>query len=323
MPQPDDGPPPRHIADIDTNWIDLRHANDGTAPEVTAARQALLERYREPVYRYLRACLGSADAADEVFQEFALRLLRGAFRRADPEKGRFRDLLKTALHRLIIDHRRKAGNQLPQRSPDAADPADSDPSTLDSDRQLLAARRTYLLDRAWQVLADTEQRTGRPLHTVLRFRADHDEVHSPEIARALAPRLGKEVTAEWVRKYLQLARDRFAAALLQEVRAMLPDPTPRRRPPGVARPEAAHVLQGRAGRLAARVGPGGGVMPSRWLYPSDPAGHGGQGCLFSTAAGGVSTRGSRRTLSGSFFQAYCGANSAGVRVTWPCSISTT
>lgn len=91
---------------------------------------------------------------------------------------------------------------------------------------MLDDRRAYLLGRAWQALADTEQRTDRPLHTVLRFKADHQEMRSTEMAQALTAQLGREVTAEWVRKYLERARNAFAAALLAELRAMLPDPTP-------------------------------------------------------------------------------------------------
>ena len=56
---------------------------------------------------YLGRALGDPEAADEVFQEFALRLLRGDLRRADPERGRFRDLVKTAVFHLIVDHRRR------------------------------------------------------------------------------------------------------------------------------------------------------------------------------------------------------------------------
>ena len=35
--------------------------------------------------------------AEELFQEFALRMLRGDFRRAEPLRGRFRDYLKTVI----------------------------------------------------------------------------------------------------------------------------------------------------------------------------------------------------------------------------------
>ena len=45
------------------------------------------------------------------------------------------------------------------------------------------------------------------------------------MAEQLAPVIGKPVSAEWVRKRLQRARDRFAELLLQEVARSLGAPT--------------------------------------------------------------------------------------------------
>src|SRR4051812_36610733 len=96
-----------HISQIVTVWplVEQAHGDD---PEATgAAQDALLRRYRPAVYRYLLACLGSPDAAEDVWQDFALRFVRGDFRKADPEKGRFRDLLKCALYRLVVDYHKR------------------------------------------------------------------------------------------------------------------------------------------------------------------------------------------------------------------------
>jgi RNA polymerase sigma-70 factor (ECF subfamily) len=93
----------RHISQIETLWPVLMRAHAGAADEILAAQQQILQRYRPAVYRYLLACVGNADAADELVSEFSFRFVRGDFRNANPEKGRFRDLLKSALYRLIID----------------------------------------------------------------------------------------------------------------------------------------------------------------------------------------------------------------------------
>ena len=63
----------------------------------------LVLRYGGAVHRYLLASLRDVDAADELAQEFALRFLRGDFKNADPGKGRFRDFLKRAVYRLMVD----------------------------------------------------------------------------------------------------------------------------------------------------------------------------------------------------------------------------
>src|SRR5262245_4705081 len=67
----------------------------------------LLQRYRGPAYRYLLACVRSADVAEDLAQDFALKFLRGDFGKADPQRGRFRDYLRTSLSRLATDHFRK------------------------------------------------------------------------------------------------------------------------------------------------------------------------------------------------------------------------
>lgn len=74
-------------------------------------------------------------------------------------------------------------------------------------------------------LAEYERQTGLPLHTALRFRMSHPEVRSAEMARQLAGRFGKALTAVAVRKQLYLARRKFAELLLAEVKQSLDDPT--------------------------------------------------------------------------------------------------
>jgi RNA polymerase sigma-70 factor (ECF subfamily) len=216
----------RHISQIETLWPVLMQAHGGRSDEVTAAQQQFLLRYRQAVYRYLVACLGDPDAADELWQEFSLRFVRGDFRNANPEKGRFRDLLKTALYHLIVDYHKRRNRAMAQLAPDAPEPAAPMESTIDSDRQFLDTWRANLLARTWEALAEEERRTNRPMHTVLHFRAAHPELRSAQMAVELSSRLGKEVSADWVRKWLHAAREKFAEFLLQEVRASLRDQSP-------------------------------------------------------------------------------------------------
>src|SRR5215211_6919817 len=102
----------QHISQIETIWPVVLQAHGGAPDEITAAQQLILQRYRQAVYRYLVACLKCGDAADELWQEFSLRFVRGDFRNANPEKGRFRDLLKSSLYHLIIDHHKRRQRSL-------------------------------------------------------------------------------------------------------------------------------------------------------------------------------------------------------------------
>jgi hypothetical protein len=94
-------------------------------------------------------------------------------------------------------------------------------STREDDRGFLNAWRADLLERAWEALAREERRTGRPLHLVLHFRAAHPELRSAQVAERLGARVGREFTADRVRKWLHAGRERFAELLMLEVAASL------------------------------------------------------------------------------------------------------
>src|SRR5262245_18556900 len=84
----------QRLSSISTLWSLVEKAHQETIAAAIAQR-ALLQRYCGAVYRYLLGALLDEAAAEDLFQDFALRFLRGDFRRADPGKGRFRDYLKT------------------------------------------------------------------------------------------------------------------------------------------------------------------------------------------------------------------------------------
>jgi RNA polymerase sigma-70 factor (ECF subfamily) len=214
-----------HLSQITTQWTVLFQAHQGTASAVSAAQQQLLQRYSSAVYRYLLACVRDADVADELFQEFALRLVRGSFQGADPEKGRFRQFLKTTLYHLVLDHRRRRGKQPTPLAEDAPEPAvESDPPTED-EGEFLTIWRAELMARVWEALERIEQETGQPLYTVLRLRTNHPELKSPQMAERLTADLGRPVTADQVRKRLFVAREKFTDLLLAEIAASLEGPT--------------------------------------------------------------------------------------------------
>jgi RNA polymerase sigma-70 factor (ECF subfamily) len=213
------------LGSIQTLWTVVRQAHDGPAEAVAAAQQKLLDRYGKAVKRYLLGALRDSEAADELAQEFALRFLRGDFRRADPQRGRFRDFVRGVLIHLIADHHRRQQRQ-PNSLPAAGvEPAAPAPDLADSDRQFLGSWRSELLDHAWKALASLQEQTGQPFYTVLRFRAEHLDLHSAPMAEQLTGLLGKPVTAVWVRQMLHRAREKFAHFLIAEVMQTLDNPT--------------------------------------------------------------------------------------------------
>src|ERR1051326_3209915 len=155
----------QRLSKISTMWTVLHQAQPGT-PGATAAQQLLMERYGGAITTYLRGTLRDADAADELTQEFALCLVRGEFRNANRERGRFRSYVKTVLFHLMSKFRQKQQKRprpLADESPEfaaLAAPAD------DADEHFDESWRNELLNRTWAVLADVQPM----FHSVLRFR---------------------------------------------------------------------------------------------------------------------------------------------------------
>jgi RNA polymerase sigma-70 factor (ECF subfamily) len=217
-------PNPR-LSLIPTLWSLVRRAHHGPAEAATSARRQLLEHYEGAVQRYLGKVMRDPDAAREVFQEFALQLLHGDLRGANPERGRFRNYVKATLFHLIRIYRTQ---QLKWPGPLPADGAAvaAPPADLDSDREFVVSWCDELLARAWAALAKVEKGTGQPFYAVLRFRSDHPELRSPQLAEQLAARLGRPLTAAGVRQVLHRAREKFADLLLDAVAHSLEYPGP-------------------------------------------------------------------------------------------------
>jgi RNA polymerase sigma-70 factor (ECF subfamily) len=211
---------------LSTWWSVLFEAHGTSAELARAAQERLLDRYGPAVRRYLLAAVRDPHTADDLFGEFALRLVRGDFRQARPELGRFRQLLKVALYRMVIDHQRR---QVHRPMPLAAEPAADPPEPFaESDRVFQAEWRAQLFDASWAALRAEEERTGRPLYTLLRYRTDHPDERAAEMAARLAERLGPDADADWVRRRLFDARQHFTDAVVAEVARSLDPPTPER-----------------------------------------------------------------------------------------------
>src|SRR6478736_4507380 len=113
-------------------WTALVRAHGSEAEADHKLLAGLIERYQGAAYRYLTAATGDPDVAADLFQEFAVRFLRGDFRRATPDRGRFRDYLRTVLINLARRRPGVAGgpvitdvdpDQLPAATDDAPDEA--------------------------------------------------------------------------------------------------------------------------------------------------------------------------------------------------------
>lgn len=206
---------------IPTTWSKILEGR-GAGDQASRARNDLLVRYHEAVFHYFRLKIKDVHAAQELYGNFALRLIESdqLIRNADPARGRFRDYLKTALHHMVVDHYRRLGRQKkvqrleidvpgPEPKPDDFDPV----------------WRQELLNQAWKTLEEADRASGQLHYLVLRYQSDHPEARAPSVAEWLADRCGRPFTPMAVRTTLHRAREKFARFLLDEVEHSLGKPT--------------------------------------------------------------------------------------------------
>jgi len=205
------------LSAIVTRWTLLQQAHGSDSQDARSAHEALLQRYGGAIRRYLSGCVRQAELADEMYQEFAIRLIQGGLQGADPQKGRFRHYLKGVLFHLLADQHQKIKKQPTGWISQFPEPAVTESSTLQEDTDFLEHWRTEILANSWNTLQAEETTSGQPWYTVLAYRRDHPDQRSEEMAVNLSSQLGKPMNASSVRQALHRARERFAEILLDQV----------------------------------------------------------------------------------------------------------
>ncbi len=222
---------------IDTRWtlVARAHAEGATA----AARHELLDRYSGAAFRYMLAITGSQDAAEDLFQEFALRLIRGDCFRAEQRKGRFRDYLKSLLINLVRDLQRcQCSSPLPladwQATTSSGDSQQRFPvkthrqgdHVLDrepeaDDGLFVECWRSELLDRSWAAMKSQKPN----LYALLRIQVEYSDATAAHKTQLLSQQLGRSISDNHFRVLLHRARGLFAKLLCSEISHSLGHPS--------------------------------------------------------------------------------------------------
>jgi RNA polymerase sigma factor (sigma-70 family) len=214
----------QRLDSMTTRWSVVRRAHQASLVSAGQARNELVLRYSKAIRAYVRAILQDDGRADEVAQDAIVRLLSGDFAGADPNRGRFRDLLKVSVRNMARNHWAKENRRRPA-AVDVDEIAGNDGSS--DDPNWLASWRQNALDLTWSALENFERLQPDSSSVVLlRLRAAFPDASSEELAERLSEKTRKSVTPEAARQQLRRARVKFAELLIEEIADGLEDASP-------------------------------------------------------------------------------------------------
>jgi RNA polymerase sigma-70 factor (ECF subfamily) len=156
-----------------TRWSLVVAASDPKRKEVRSALASLCENYWYPLYAFLRRRGYPADQAQDLTQEFFIRVLEGRYLdRADPEKGRFRAFLLTSLKFFVSDEqdrnraqKRGGGALLPLEFLSGEERYQREPAHDETPERIFERRWALsVLDRVVENLRSEFVQHGRPEH---------------------------------------------------------------------------------------------------------------------------------------------------------------
>lgn len=156
-----------------TRWTLVVAAGDPDRKGARLALVSLCENYWYPLYAWLRRRGHSADEAQDLTQEFFVRVLEGRYLdRADPDKGRFRSFILTSLKFFVADEedrqrarKRGGGAIVPLEFSSGEERYQREPSHDETPERIFERRWALsVLDRVVEKLREEFVRHGRPEH---------------------------------------------------------------------------------------------------------------------------------------------------------------
>ena len=156
-----------------TRWSLVVAAGDPQRKEARSALVSLCEHYWYPLYAYLRRRGYPSYEAQDLTQDFFVRVLEGRYLdRADPEKGRFRSFILTSLKFFVADDadRRRAGKRgggmvAPLEFSSGEERYQREPAHDETPERIFERRWALsLIDRVVEKLREEYVNHGRPEH---------------------------------------------------------------------------------------------------------------------------------------------------------------
>jgi RNA polymerase sigma factor (sigma-70 family) len=212
-----------------TRWTLVIAAADPQRQEARAALVSLCEAYWFPLYAYVRRRGYPADQAQDLTQEFFVRVLDGRYLdRADAEKGRFRAFILTSLKFFLADEadrnraqKRGGGNVRSLELSSGEERYQRDPSHNETPERIFERRwAVSMLDRVIDRLRAEFVQHGRLDHfnRLKIFLLDQTETPYAALAREMGTSEGALKVA------IHRLRKRYRDLFRQEVAETVADP---------------------------------------------------------------------------------------------------
>lgn len=206
-----------------TRWTLVVAAADPQRKEARSALVSLCESYWYPLYAYVRRRGYLPDKAQDLTQEFFIRVLEGRYLdRADPEKGRFRAFVLTSLKFFLADEgdreraqKRGGGAALPLEFSSGEERYEREPAHDETPERIFERRWALsVLDRVVERLRIEFVHHGRPEHfeRLKVFLLGHSDAPYAALAREMNTSEGAlKVAIHRLRKrYRELFRQEIA-----------------------------------------------------------------------------------------------------------------
>lgn len=213
-----------------TRWTLVVAAAGSQGKEARSALASLCERYWYPLYAYVRRRGYLPEQAQDLTQEFFIRLLEGRYlHRADPEKGRFRAFILSSLKFYLADEgdreraqKRGGGAVLPLEFASGEERYKREPAHDETPERIFERRWAIsVLDCVVESLRIEFVRHGRPEH--------FDRLKGFLLGRSDAPyaALAREMnTSEGALKVaIHRLRKRYRELFRQEIADTVADPS--------------------------------------------------------------------------------------------------
>ena len=212
-----------------TRWTLVLAAGDPQRKEAQSALVSLCESYWYPLYAYLRRRGYAADRAQDLTQEFFVRLLEGRYLdRADPETGRFRSFLLTSLKFFVADEedrdraqKRGGGAIVPLEFSSGEERYQREPAHGETPERIFERRWALsVIDRVVEKLRDEFAQQGRLEHfeRLKVFLLGQSEAPYATLAREMSLSEGALKVA------IHRLRKRYRELFRQEIADTVADP---------------------------------------------------------------------------------------------------